>query len=864
MNLHFLGGAMEIGGSAIYVRIADKGILMDCGIRQSAGKDPLPDFRTIQEQGGLDAILVSHAHMDHIGTLPIISKAYPGAPIYMTAMTADLTRVLLYDSLKIMKNREDEIPHYSEQDVLSMLGRIQTLGYQTPFPVLEDFTLTFYPAGHIAGAACIYLVTKEGSLFYSGDFSAFSQRTIEGIRIPKLRPDIAIVETTYGTRLHANRQVEEKRLIELVRECLLQKKKILIPAFALGRAQEVILILRAAIQNQEIPAVPVYVDGMVRDINSMYTRNPTYLKNALGKRILKGNEPFYTKEIQPVAPNQKREELMTGSDPVIFLSSSGMLTGGPSTQYAARLAASEDACIIITGYQDEESPGRQLLNAIEHPEDAVLTLNGTSVPVKCRICQVGLSAHGDKSEIMSLLERISARHVFLVHGNREVIQELGNELASEDYRRRIYLPECGQEYEITFNNKRKQLSFRPEFTMQMAAPFRREDEKRLWGYWQSHYPGQAFPVSGIAHIWYGKERGYLPGVASDEILLQEMQSLLLDSRYFSPNERRLFLFEANPQEKVEQALAPRELTQQELALEIERFFTGFPYRKISYHNGRKEILLQFDYPDSQDRDLFLEKADAFAAATGWRAGISPSMNHNAAALLLSMLLGDKIAKLSYFADRKCYTVTLCEAEEGEKAAHTQTAASDEEAAEQFLAATGWSLVINGEPGSSDSASGSAASSAPESVPVNFFCPENTSSEMAEQNLAFFCIDQAFETLPHRPEKKSLKQDAHGKYLEIAFISPMIGNRYAAELQALSNQTGWRICISDRVNQNGLLKNAQLLCMKYGILLAKSPSYLPESRVVQMKLREKAPAEILEEVSAAFAEMTGCGCTFAGW
>lgn len=541
MNLHFLGGAMEIGGSAIYVRIAGKGILMDCGIRQSAGKDPLPDFRTIQEQGGLDAILVSHAHMDHIGTLPIISKAYPGVPIYMTAMTADLTRVLLYDSLKIMKNREDEIPHYSEQDVLSMLGRIHPLGYQTPFPVLEDFTLTFYPAGHIAGAACIYLVTKEGSLFYSGDFSAFSQRTIEGIRIPKLRPDIAIVETTYGTRLHANRQVEEKRLVELVRECLLQKKKILIPAFALGRAQEVLLILRAAIQNQEIPAVPVYVDGMVRDINSMYTRNPTYLKNALGKRILKGNEPFYTREIQPVAPNRKREELLSGPDPVIFLSSSGMLTGGPSAQYAARLAASEDACIIITGYQDEESPGRQLLNAIEHPENAVLTLNGTAVPVKCRVCQVGLSAHGDKSEIMSLLERISARHVFLVHGNREAIQELGSELASEDYRRRIYLPECGQEYEITFQNKRKQLSFRPEFTMQMGTPFRQEDEKRLWDYWQAHYPGQAFPVSGIAHIWYGKERGYLPGAASDETLLQEMQGLLLDSRYFSPNERRLFL-----------------------------------------------------------------------------------------------------------------------------------------------------------------------------------------------------------------------------------------------------------------------------------------------------------------------------------
>ena len=369
MELSFSGGAMEIGGSCIYLRIAGKGILMDSGIRQSGGKDPIPDFRTIQQMGGLDAIIISHAHMDHTGTLPIISRAYPQVPVYMTAMTADLVRVLLYDSLKVMDRREEEIPHYTEKDVLAMLNRIITFGFNTPHPIFENFTLTFYPAGHIAGAACIYLVTEEGSLFYSGDFSSFAQRTIEGIRIPRLRPDVTIVETTYGNQLHANRQTEEKRLVNLIAECLQKKHKILIPAFALGRAQEVLLILRAAIQNGELPSVPVYADGMVRDINTMYIRNPLYLKNALGKRILKGNEPFYTKEIKAVAANQKREELMEGSDPVIFVSSSGMLTGGPSVLYAKKLIAMEHADIIITGYQDEESPGRKLLNLLENPDE---------------------------------------------------------------------------------------------------------------------------------------------------------------------------------------------------------------------------------------------------------------------------------------------------------------------------------------------------------------------------------------------------------------------------------------------------------------------------------------------------------------
>ena len=130
-------------------------------------------------------------------------------------------------------------------------------------------------------------------------------------------------------QLHSNRQTEERRLVSLVNECIAAGQKILIPCFALGRAQEVLLILRAALQNGEIPAVPVFVDGMVRDINTMYTRNPTYLKNALAKRIMKGNEPFYTKEIQAVAPNQKRDELLASKDPVIIVSSSGMLTAVP-------------------------------------------------------------------------------------------------------------------------------------------------------------------------------------------------------------------------------------------------------------------------------------------------------------------------------------------------------------------------------------------------------------------------------------------------------------------------------------------------------------------------------------------------------
>ena len=849
MNLHFLGGAMEIGGSCIYIRIAGRGILLDSGIRQTATKDPIPDFRTVQEQGGVDAVIISHAHMDHIGTLPIISKAYPNARIYMTAMTAELTRVLLYDSLKIMKYREDEIPHYSEQDVLAMLGRVHPIGYQTPFPIFDKFTLTFYPAGHIAGAACVYLVTEEGSLFYSGDFSAFPQRTIEGIRIPRLRPDAAIVETTYGNRLHSNRMVEERRLVELVRECVGQKKKILIPVFALGRAQEVLLILRAAIQNQEIPSVPVYVDGMVRDINTIYTRNPIYLKNALGRRIFKGNEPFYTKEIQPVAPTQKREELLAGQEPVILVSSSGMLTGGPSAQYARFLASREDACIIITGYQDEESPGRQLLNLLEETKERKLTIDGCTLPVKCRIEQVGLSAHGDKSEIVALLEQLSSRRVFLVHGNRDAIDELGNELAAEDYRRQIYLPECGQEYEVLLHNKRKQLTYVPSHTMQMQKEFTAEGAKRLWDYWREHYQGKIFPVSQIAQIWYGR-------AVTDDQILQNMQETLMGSPYFTPNVRRLFLFEANTPEAVAEATAPRELTIQELEQRVQKAFPGYEYRKLSYYPDKREVWMQFDYPDSIDAEGFRKSADIFCTSSDWKIQVSPSMNHSAAALLLTVLLGDRIAKTSYYQDKKYYSVTL-----------TGNGGDDmvSEAAEKFREATGWTLLVNGQ--TADAAGRGTADavmqrSGTAGLPEDFFVPRDIQTEMAEQNLAFFCIDQTFEELPHRPDKKSLKTDQEGKYLELAFVSPMIGRQYQDVLQGLADQIGWRIHIADKVNQNMLFQTVQMLCMKCGITLLKNPSYLPERKSVQLKTNGLEDEGQRRRVEEEFLRQTGCDCIFS--
>ena len=850
MEFIFAGGAMEVGGSCIYVNTGNCRLLLDAGIRQGGSKDPLPDFRSIQTSGGIDAMIISHAHMDHIGSLPIISKAYPMAPIYMTKMTAELSRVLLYDSLKIMDRREDEIPVYSELDVKDMLGRVRILRYLTPMELLQDLTVTMYPAGHIAGASCVYITSSEGSLFYSGDISNFTQRTIEGARIPKLRPDIAILESTYGNRLHSNRQAEEQRLVALVSEYVRKKAHILIPAFALGRAQEVLLILRSAMQNGEIPEAPVYVDGMVRDINRVYTLNPTFLKNSLAKRILKGQEPFYTEQIQEVKPKDVREDLFSKNAPSIFVSSSGMLTGGPSLFYAKKILPMEDSCIIITGYQDEEAPGRMLLNLLEHQEEEQrVTLDGTTLPVNCHIEQVGLSAHGDQSELSGIIERISARKIILVHGDQDAIHTLGENLTS-DFRRQIYQPVAGDRLEIEIRKKRKQLNLTLAYSMQKfsqdSTPLPEGNSiKEFWEYWSGHYENKALTQEQAAFIWSGKNQW-------EDGWLQSFQESLIESPYFSRDSKRLFLIRPNTEQEVLEQQKKSEITPQEIEAWMKAHVQGYEIRKMGFYPAEKKVILSFDFPDVIERNVIAGYSKELETALGWRIAVNPSMNHQKAAGLLQVLFEKPMQKISYFEAKKEYHITGDVIDTDSK-----------KAAEDFYSKTGWALYVNGSTVAAGKPSANEPAKTDSRIQNGWFLPDS-SAEAIEQNLAFSCMEQSFDgaDMPeeHAPYKTGIKSDADGKYMELAFLSPQLGSQHGELLQSIANQIGWRLHIADSVNQNTLIAIAVELCKKYQISISKNPSYLPQSRTVRLKCPDITA--LPEEMCKEFQYRTGCGisCT----
>jgi predicted metal-dependent RNase/dsRNA-specific ribonuclease len=449
LRVSFLGGASEIGASSALVQVADQAVLIDCGVRFRSDR-MLPDLEQLTGQR-LDAILVTHAHSDHTGALPVVHESFPAAPIYMTPPTRSLVEILQRDALKLMRNsgeREGEIPLYTERQVESMLGRVMTVHHEAPF-VLGDIRVTYLPASHILGASMIHLETPAGNVLFTGDYSVGAQRTVPGLERPVMPVDIVFTESTYGNRAHADRKLAEDRLIRSVAETVDKQGRVLIPAFAIGRAQEVLLVLRDALRQGRIPRVPILVDGMVRSVCGAYPLHERYLAPGVQRLLRTEGHPFFNRDIRAVGDSSDRRQIASGG-PCIIISSSGMLTGGPSSFYASEFAPNERDAILITGYQDEESPGRALLNLLKQQGPRRLMVGGKEVEVKCRFESYSLSAHADRMQMVGLMEALNPQVVGLVHGDLEAKEALARSLGP----RETVLAEDGVTLEKTFLRRR--------------------------------------------------------------------------------------------------------------------------------------------------------------------------------------------------------------------------------------------------------------------------------------------------------------------------------------------------------------------------------------------------------------------------
>ncbi len=828
MHISFLGGAREIGGSCMLLRIYNKNILLDCGVRQNSSKDALPDFKLIQDNGGVDAIVISHAHMDHIGSLPIISREYPEARIYATKMTKDLMKVLLYDSLKIMNNREGEIPLYAEKDVVNMLSRVFPINYMVKFPIFDNMVLTFYMAGHIAGASCVYITTPEGSFFYSGDFSLFSQKTVEGLKIPKLRPDAAVFESTYGDRLHSNRQVEEEKLVDVMDRCVREKGKMLIPAFALGRAQEVILIVKKAMNKNRLKNIKVYVDGMIRDINRTYKLNPLYLKNSLGKKILKGIELFYDDNIVAVKDNSTRERILENEEPCVIISSSGMLTGGYSQYYAEKIAPMQKGYIVITGYQDEESPGRKLLDLLKDGKNKKLCLNGKTIEVKCKVERIGLSAHSDKLEIKSLIHLLNPRSIFIVHGDENVVESFSRELF-EETSGRVYAPKCGDSYAIDIHKPRRQRKTYINKVMNSYMELDEHNVRSLWEFISKNYGKRLFTAEELFYIWKGCNKL--------EKSFRDFQKIIIYSPYFENDSKRLFLFKCQEEGKVLEKLDRKELKPNELKEIVHNYFGKFNFKKASYMYENREIVLNFDFPAVVNADIHNVMKD-FQKKFKWQVKINNSVNINEASKVIKELFSQKnVEKISYRLEKNEVTVVL-----------DSPANAIEDSEKKFKNITGINISVRYKE--------NLVSKNANAVIVK----SGSRHDVMEQNRALQFIDEFFEDMEFKPYKKSIKSHLGEKYIELSFITPAIGKKCEKTVKRISDLTGWNMSVSESANQNEIIKMAVELCKMEGIELKKNPSFNNFDLSVKLKIKEghlKGGGEKLSRIKNKFEYKTGC-------
>ncbi|SER20072.1 MBL fold metallo-hydrolase [Natrinema salaciae] len=397
MDVQFLGGAREIGRSAILV---DDSLLLDFGMLT----DNPPQFPV--ETPAPDAVVVSHGHLDHVGTIPSLLSGDARPPIHWTPPTYELTLTLARDTLKLHGGTYN-CP-FTETDLKRVTQVSKTHGYRDSFEA-AGYDVTFYNAGHIPGSAHVLVDDGATRLLYTGDFHTADQRLVSGTTA---RPDadVVVCESTYSDVEHEDRSVVEERFAESVETTLWEGGTVVVPAFAIGRTQEMMLICDAY-------DIPCYVDGMGKRVTEMLQQYPAFVRDADAFRRAKSHARFVT------GRNGQRKRITDQKAAII--TTSGMLSGGPVVTYIPEIRANPTNKVTMTGYQVEGTPGRELL------ETGSAEFDGRVMPVSAQVDQYDFSAHADRDGIDAFLESYADATVLVNHGDR--CEAFAAELRADGY-----------------------------------------------------------------------------------------------------------------------------------------------------------------------------------------------------------------------------------------------------------------------------------------------------------------------------------------------------------------------------------------------------------------------------------------------
>lgn len=423
IRLTALGGFREVGRQAMFLQTSESNILIECGVNvgtptKAFPRLDMPEFN-INE---LDAVITTHAHLDHCGMVPFLFKYGYRGPVYMTAPTLNLATLLQLDYLDVAE-REGKLRPYRDRDVKESILHTVALNYGEVTDIAPDVRLTLHNAGHILGSAIVHLHIGDGqyNLAYTGDFKFGRTRLLEPATFTFPRLETLIVESTYGhpTDKMPPRQEVERRFASAIRRTIERGGKILIPVLAVGRAQEIMLVLEDLVTKNRIPRIPIYIEGMIAQATAIHTTHPEALSKKIREMIFhQGVNPFLNEIFVQVDSPEQREEIIEG-EPCVIMATSGMLAGGPSVEYFRLLAPDEKNTLCFVSYQGEGTLGRRIQKGWKEVQMRNREGKVGVVPVNMQVQTVeGFSGHSDRKQILNFVKRVNPapERVLTCHG----------------------------------------------------------------------------------------------------------------------------------------------------------------------------------------------------------------------------------------------------------------------------------------------------------------------------------------------------------------------------------------------------------------------------------------------------------------
>ena len=424
-KLTFLGAARTVTGSKYLLDTGGRKILVDCGLFQGLKQLRLRNWEQLPvEPADLSAVVLTHAHLDHTGYLPrLVASGYHGK-VFCTPGTADLCKLVLPDSARLQEEDAREanrlsyskhhpaLPLYRESDAYRALSQFQSAGFGKPFSLIDGVDIEFINAGHLLGSSFIRMSIKNGpTILFGGDLGRYSRPVLPDPSPPP-QADVLLLESTYGDRMHEPDDRGE-RLAAIIKDTIAKGGKVIIPAFAIGRVEEVLYWIKRLEDEGKLPKLPVFLDSpMALDALRYYANRASELDPDIQTAV--EIRRFFTARFQPVSSAQQSSELVRSKIPSIVVSSSGMATGGRVLYHLQRALPDKRSTVLFVGYQAEGTRGRQLVDGARE-----VKIRGQQVPVHARIERLdSMSAHADSGETQRWLAAFKTppRITYLVHG----------------------------------------------------------------------------------------------------------------------------------------------------------------------------------------------------------------------------------------------------------------------------------------------------------------------------------------------------------------------------------------------------------------------------------------------------------------